>query len=291
MARKKNSLNPKKPQIPEPQLSPHSTEAAFNAMKSDLDALARTEIRQPNFNLQEGALVALAAHGLLDTPENRIIVEALAKADAVNLKLVSNLAMVAHAAWFVRHKLDLAEAVHSDAALPIQLVTDAIDTRKRMLKVLEYHLDADPQAQSLLAGIRAGSGHVDLANDLIALADMYEDFETVIKNDKKSYRSSDTTNARKIADAVIATLGGATTPETAQWRNYQARVFTLLDKHHQEAIRVGRFLFWYEDGEELFPSMFSAVRSRPSRKEADGADDEAAPAGESTPNATDATGG
>jgi len=113
---------------------------------------------------------------------------------------------------------------------------------------------------------------------------MYEEFEEVIRIDKKGYRSSDTTNARKIADSIIATLGGATTPETQQWRNYQARVFTLLDKHHQEAIRVGRFLFWYEGGEELFPTMFSAVRSRPTRKDAEGAD--GATAGESTPEAT-----
>jgi len=154
MGRTKNSLNAKtkKTKTHEPQLSPHSTEAAFDTIKSDLDALARTEIRQPNFNLQEGALVALAAHSLLDTPETRVIVEALAKAGTVNLKLVADLAMVAHASWFVRHKLDLADAVHSDAALPMQLVTDAIDTRKRMLKVLDYHLDADAQAQSLLAG-------------------------------------------------------------------------------------------------------------------------------------------
>lgn len=277
MALKKNSSSPKNPKIPKPQLSPHSTETAFQAVKSDLDALSRTEIRQPNFNLQEGALVALAAHGLLDTPETRAVVDTLAKAGAVNSKLVSNLATVAHAAWFVRHKLDLAEAVHSDAALPARLVAEAIDTRKRMLKVLDYHLDADIQAQNLLTGIRAGSGHLDLANDLIALADMYENYEDVIQSDKKGYRTADTANARQIADSIIATLGGSSTPETQQWRNYQARAFTLLEKHHEEAIRVGRFLFWYEGGEDLFPTMFSAVRSRPARKDAEGADSPAAP--------------
>lgn len=65
---------------------------------------------------------------------------------------------------------------------------------------------------------------------------------------------------------MIAALGGLSTPDAKQWRNYQARVFTLLDRHHQEAVRVGRFLWHYEGGDELFPTMFSAVRSRPSRK-------------------------
>ncbi|MBK9260382.1 MAG: hypothetical protein IPM54_11170 [Polyangiaceae bacterium] len=285
MARKKNSQSAKKPAVPEPQLSPHSTEAAFLALKPALDALPQSALRQPNFNLQQGALVALAAHGLLDKPEKQAILEALGKAGVVNVELVANLAMVARAAWFVRHKLDLAEAVHSDAALPAQLVTDALETRKRMLKVLEYHLDADAQAQGLLAGIRAGSGHVDLANDLIALADMYEDHENEIRSDKKNYRVADTANARKLADDIIGTLGGSTTPQTQEWRNYQARVFTLLEKHHEEAIRVGRFLYWYEGGDELFPTMFSAVRSRPAKKEVEG--EEVAtpqvPGGEATP--------
>ncbi|HRI68154.1 MAG TPA: hypothetical protein PK156_28185 [Polyangium sp.] len=286
MTRKKNPANPKKHPVPEPKLSPHSTEVAFNHVRADLDALSRTEIRQPNFNLQEGALVALAAHGLLDTPETRTVVDALANAGVVNSKLISNLATIAHAAWFVRHKLDLAEAVHSDAALPAQLVSDAMELRKRMLKVLDYHLDADAQAQSLLAGIRAGSGHLDLANDLIALADMYEDHAPVIRNDKKGYRAPDMANARQTADSIIATLGGATTPETQQWRNYQARAFTLLEKHHDEAIRVGRFVFWYEGGEELFPTMFSAVRSRPAKKDPEGTHGAPAPDAEATPDAT-----
>lgn len=71
----------KKPTAPKPKpehLSPHSTEAAFDGVKAQLDALAQAAIRQPNFNLQEGALVAIAAHGLLATPERRATLEALA---------------------------------------------------------------------------------------------------------------------------------------------------------------------------------------------------------------------
>lgn len=269
MAQKKTTPAPKKPAAPKPEpdhLSPHSTEAAFDGVKAQLDALPQAAIRQPNFNLQEGALVALAAHGLLATPARRSTLEALAKAGAVDLDLVVNLATVARAAWFVRHKLDLAEATHTDASLPAQLVADALDTRRRMLKVLDYHLDTDVHAQRLLTSIRAGSGHMDLANDLIALADMYATHAQAISGDTKSYRSGDRTLARKLADGILSTLGGPATPEAQRWRNYQARAFTLLEKHHQEAIRVGRFLLWYEGGEDLFPTLFSAVRARPAKR-------------------------
>ena len=134
---------------------------------------------------------------------------------------------------------------------PYEGAPSALETRRRMLKVLDYHMDEGAHAQRLLTSIRAGSGHMDLANDLIALADMYTTHEQTISGDTKSYRSGDRTLARKLADGNIFTLGGPATPEAQRWRNYQARAFTLLEKHHQETIRVGRFLLWYEGGEEL----------------------------------------
>ena len=207
-------------------------------------------------------------HGLHHTPERRAALEALAKTGTVSLDLVDGLATAARAAWFVRHKLYLAEAVHSDASLPAQLVSDAFETRRRMLKVLDYHLDADANAQRLLTSIRPGSGYMDLANDLIALADMYQHHEAAISGDTKSYRAGDVKSARKLADDILSSLGGPETPESRRWRNYQARAFVLLEKHHEEAIRVGRFLLWYEGGEDLFPTLFSAVRARPAKKAA-----------------------
>jgi len=287
MAQKKTSPSQKKPSAPQPEketLSEHSTRSAFEAVKSQLDALPHSALRQPNFNLQEGALVSISVYGLLHTPERRAPLEALAKTAAVSLDLVGGLATVARAAWFVRHKLDLAEAVHSDASLPAHLVSNAFETRKRMLKVLDYHLDADANAQRLLTSIRAGSGHMDLANDLIALADMYEQHDGALAGDTKSYRAGDVKSARKLADDILAALGGPETPESRSWRNYQARAFVLLEKHHEEAIRVGRFLLWYEGGEELFPTLFSAVRARPAKRAAPASEPAApAPEGEAKP--------
>jgi hypothetical protein len=266
----------KKPAAPpsknEDNLSPHSAEKAFHKLRPALDALARSAIRQPNFNLQEGALVSLSVHGLLDKPEVRSVVDILASTGKVDKDLVTGLADMARAAWFVRHKLDLAEAVHSDASLPVKLVGDAVETRRRMLKVLDYHLDEDPAAQRMLASIRAGHGHMDLASDLIALADMYTAHKATLSIDKKGYRAADVGHARKLADDILSTLGGPGTPESRRWRDYQARAFTLLERHHEEAIRLGRFLFWYDGGEDLFPSLFAAVRSRPAKKAAPAAE-------------------
>jgi hypothetical protein len=88
MATTKTAKKPKKPAQPQPAetLSPHSTEAAFNAVKAQLDALSLNELSQPNFNLQEGAFVALAADALLREPETRAKIEALAKAGIIDLR-------------------------------------------------------------------------------------------------------------------------------------------------------------------------------------------------------------
>jgi hypothetical protein len=106
----------------------------------------------------------------------------------------------------------------------------------------------------MLTSIREGSGHLDAANDLLALADMYERLRGRDQGRLEELpRFADVKLARELADKVIAALGGPSTPDAKQWRNYQARVFTLLDRHHQEAVRVGRFLWHYEGGRRAVP--------------------------------------
>lgn len=47
---------------------------------------------------------------------------------------------------------------------------------------------------------------------------------------------------------------------------------------YEEARRVGRFLSYYEDGDKLFPSLFSAVRSAPGPRAEKSAAEPPAPA-------------
>jgi hypothetical protein len=133
-----------------------------------------------------------------------------------------------------------------------------------MLKTLDYNLDGDAEAMARLDAVRLGSGHIDMANDLLACADFYRERRSDIEQDQKNYRKGDEGEARQLADKVLRLLGAVTTPEQTLWRSNQARAFTLLLTHYEEARRVGRFLSYYEDADKLFPSLFSAVRSAPS---------------------------
>jgi hypothetical protein len=240
-----------------------SAEDCFQRTKPTLDALAASDIKSPSIDVQEAAVVVLGIDGLLREPATQTKVAALVKAGLLDGQLLEDLADVARAAWFSRYRLLQVSAVHSDASLPASLVEEALSLRRRMLKTLDYNLDGDVDAMARLDAIRLGSGYLDLANDLLANADLYRERRSDIESDQKNYRKTDEADARRLADKILRLLGAVTTPEQTLWKSNQARAFTLLLTHHEEARRAGRFLFYYEDGEKLFPSLFSAVRSAP----------------------------
>lgn len=215
---------------------------------------------------------------MLREPAIKPKIAALAKSNLLNLALLEALPDLARAAWFSRYRLLQVGATHSEAALPVSLVTDALKIRRRMLKTLDYNLDEDPDAIARLTAIHLGTGHLDLANDLLACADFYRERKDAIDHDKKNYRKTDEADARRLADKILRLLGAVTTTDQTLWKSYQARAFTLSLTHYEEARRAGRFLFYYEDGDKLFPSLFSAVRTAPGPRAEKPSAEPAAPA-------------
>lgn len=241
-----------------------SGEAAFKTIENRLERIRDADIVSPNLDVQAAAVVALGGATRLKDSNARKKILALAKVGVIDLALIDDLPAVAWATWYVRHRLLQASATHSEAALPISLVEEAQSVRRRMLRVLDYHLDGDEEGMTLLAKIRSGSGYLDLADDLMALADRYAMYKAILAGDKKSYRKADEKLARDLAKKIIDELGTVVTPDEQRWKDLQARAFTLLLPHYDETMRVGRFLFHKQGGEKLFPSLYSAVRSAPS---------------------------
>ncbi|HTN88027.1 MAG TPA: hypothetical protein VL242_30310 [Sorangium sp.] len=250
----------------------HSAEAAFHRVKPDLDAIPLAGLETPRLDLQAAAVQAIGVAKALSAPELRQRIAAIAAAGALDAALLDGLESVAWATWFARHKLLLTSATHSGAALPPSLVERAYETRARMLKTLEYHLDGDAEATAQLAHLRAGSGHLDLANDLSAAADMYRKHREAIKDDKRNFRGEDEKEASALAEQILRLLGATTTPEQTLWKGYQARTAKLLFRHYDEAVRVGRFLFYYDDPEGRFPNLYTATRSAPASPRPDKGD-------------------
>jgi len=260
-AKKKPNKKPDAPSMED--TSSHIAETRFNELQSELDDISLAGLEPVKIDMQAAAVQALGVAELLSRPENREKIAALAKAGLVEEKLNPRLETVAWATWYTRHKLLLASATHSEATLPDALSARAQEVRGRMLKTLDYHLDDNPKAMAQLGHIRAGAGHQDLANDLSDLAAMYRAHHEEIRHDRKKFRDTDEREARELSEQILRLIGATTTPEQTRWKNYQVRASRLLFQIYEEAIRVGRFLYFYDDPEGRFPSLFTAVRAAP----------------------------
>ena len=72
----------------------------------------------------------------------------------------------------------------------MSLVTKATTLKARMMKVVE-HLGDHEVAGPRVAAIRAGNGYLDLANDIIALANLYTTYRANLAGDTKDYDAND----------------------------------------------------------------------------------------------------
>ena len=76
-----------------------------------------------------------------------------------------------------------------------------------MQRVAEYNLDHLPDVSLKLADIRAGNGHIDMADDLMRLAGLYESHAAILAADTLRYRAGDTGTAKQFAQAINKVLG------------------------------------------------------------------------------------
>lgn len=247
-----------------------TAEAAFETVRPRLDAMLASEVDVPRIDLQAAAVQALGVARTLTVHDVHTRIVALADVGLVDLQLILGLETIAWATWFARHKVLEVSATHTQAALPVTLTTAAAELRGRMLKTLAYHLEGDALAMAQIAGIRAGSGHLDLANDLVSCATMYRKHHAAIEHDRTNYRPTDAAEADTLSEQILRLLGVATTAEQSLWKGYASRAAKLLFQHYQEAIRIGRFL-WHDDNPEgRFPTLHSATRATPQRSDRKG---------------------
>ncbi len=207
------------------------------------------------------AAIALGvANAIAADKDLRARFEALAKAHEFDLARLDGLATAALAAWFARHMYLLVSATHTEAQLPGSLVATATALKTRMMRVVEYHLGDHPVAGPLVSAIRAGTGYMDLANDLVALARLYKAYAHLLEHDKKDYQAVDQGSRRRQGTRYRRCSGS--TPEQRKWVGLQARAWTLLSGDYAEVFAAGRYLKrWDVDVESAFPSLIAAARA------------------------------
>lgn len=237
-----------------------AAEKAYRAVEPRLLALPREQLVTVNVDVQIAATVALGVVNGITAKEKKRF-ERLASIDELDPKALPDLPIVARAAFHARRMFLLASATSSEAILPASVAEAATRLKTRMMRVVEYYLADHPVAGPQIVAIRAGTGYLDLANDLLALAKLYKDYGATLATDRKDYKKSDAKLARELGDDIVERLGGGVTGEARSWQDRQTRAFKLLLDVYGEVQAAGVFLFRHEGGEERFPSLIAAARS------------------------------
>jgi hypothetical protein len=243
------------------QPRPSEAEAAYLALQPEIEA-----IRAPLRAQVDVQLASAIAHSVAlrdQEPERMAAFERLAAAELYDLGLPERITRLALATWFTRQRQLGLLAIASNASVPRELLRSAQLQRSKMMKVLDHWLDDDPGVVAELAFIRPGTGYQDLANDLEALADIYQrpTVHAVIARDDKHFDRHDAKSARQLAKAIFQGLGIGRGSDAKRWTTLCHGSWTLLVRDYDEHRAAGVFLFrTVEEVSETYPSLVAAAR-------------------------------
>lgn len=248
-------------------------ETALGKLRKRLDAQPAAALSSPRYNVR---LAATSALRLLDEVERAGLLDRLRKLASIgefDAALLSLLPDLAHAAWYIRHRLDQAAAVSSEARVPSSLVESASLLRQNMLRVLDFHFGDDPDVEPQLAHIRRGTGHQDLADDLVALAALYQRHEKTLAGTPRYYEKGQAKEAQSQAAAILQALSQDLGRDAAEWSELQRRISPLLERAYEEIAQTARYLTRQDpESDTRFPRLHNIARSRPAPKKPEAPD-------------------
>ena len=249
--------------------------AAFSRRRGQLVALPVHSVGVIHYGVRLAATSALGLWALIEERGLRQGFTTLAKAGLFELSHLDGLPELARTLWYIRHRLDEQVALGSRATLPTELLDAATELRRDMLRVLEFRFGDDADVTARLDFIRRGTGHQDLADDLMRLGGLYHSHATTLHGTPSPYRAWDGERASKLAAQILMTLGqkpslektSAGTKKSSQlsddWSDLQSRCATLLEQAYDEVAAAGRFLCRHKpDLVPRFASLGSIARNR-----------------------------
>jgi hypothetical protein len=253
-------------------IDPNAAPVAFAMVQPRLDAL--TEVRATTTGLRKSLIHAASVGRTVQTPEVKAVFQTL-PADRFDMRHVELLLPAALATWHTLLMLSAAAVLSTGAKVPEEILARAGVLKEVMFKVVDYVLGQVDGIKEQLADIRSGNGHIDRADDLMRLADLYDAHATALAADQIHYKAEDAVTARKLAHGIYKVLGDGRSSDARYWSEYQARAWTFLLETYDEVAAAGRWLYRHENGEARFPSLYAVGRqSRRSRRGEGNADGE-----------------
>ena len=239
----------------------HADEA-FQSLRSAYLAIDPAALVPLKGDLQRAAIAALgvAIWAQSDEPSARFADAATCKSLRFDPASIKRLESAALAAWYVRHHA-LLSAGASEARLPADLDARSLEVRNRMFRCAEYHLDHDADAMRVIDHVRPGTGYLDRANDLYALANLYRLHGRALADDRRHWRADDEKAARSLYAEILHALGLVPGADGVDWIEMGARAWHLLRATYAEVTAVGACLYRNEPSEALFPNLVAVSRS------------------------------
>jgi hypothetical protein len=249
-------------------IDPEAAPRAFEVMQPHLDALTG-ERSALTTNLLRAVVFAASVGRKVKQSEMRAVFASLPPL-RFDILYVDRLETAAMAAWYAELCHRIAGALSSGAKLPEDFLAMATRHRHHLYRVAQYNLDDIKEVATELESIRPGSGHLDLASDLMRLAVIFEAHAERLARDTQRYRATDAEDAKRYATTILQVLGDGRRSDAQYWSDYLSRAWTLMVTTYEEVAAAGRWLYRHENGEAMFPSLYAIGRQRRSRKPASG---------------------
>ena len=275
------------PSYTPPLYDPAAGEAALDALGPTLADLSEGEMITVNLDVEVATYAALGVVGFVSDADVRARFAQLPE-EELDITHVDGLGDACFATLHAIAEARAAGALKDGAAVPAALTAEATELEERMQALCEYHFSDDPEIKPELDRLRSGSGHRDLANDLLGYARIYELRAGVVEADGKYYRAGDAARAKELAGLMIQKLSAAMTPRARAAYDRYVRVWTLLNQRYDEVRAAGVWLYRKDSlVQQRFPSLFAAARpnvGRPRKAEPTGAQGDAGGGDGAAPN-------
>lgn len=240
---------------------------ALDHLRPTLLELPAGDITAQRFNAPQAVSNLLKVAGAF--AEDRARFEATFKKGAFDPATHDDLATRAHALW--QADVEWRQRVEADQELP-GLVEEAGPLKNKLFRAADYLWGQDPEVGAHVRAIRSGHGYLDLADDLVALANLLDARWHEVFG-KSHVTKDDLARARAIGTAIAAAYGGRSTDENAEaLRDLRQRAFHYANLA-ATAIRNAASYVHINRTERLdaYPSPFLYPQARrPARKHDDG---------------------
>lgn len=229
-------------------------EEAFAKLRPRYEALDPKELVTINLDIPRAVSLVMGA-------EPRIVeliseMEALLKAPPV--EQVRELKILALGAWYA-HLLDT--PVTTEGAKS-KLLERGSELRARLLKAAEALADAGLVDPKVVESIKAGSGNIDKANDLVALSALYtQNWPNIIG--KTAITAEQVEEAARVGPELLVALTERPIERSGAAADARARAFTLLAQAYDQVRRAVAYTRWAEDDADLIaPSLYTKAKKK-----------------------------